>query len=169
MVHLHDVTETYQRSLLLEREAKTDALTQLFNKRGFEDRLNTFDNLQDDMCVIYLDLDKFKPINDTYGHHVGDAVLIQFASVLKQSIRDDDIAARLGGDEFAILIIGDIALADQIIQRIRAGFNFTHDGRGIEVGFSAGIATREAGEPMATLVINADQIMYKAKQLRALS
>lgn len=164
MVHLHDVTENYQRSLQLEQAAQTDSLTKLLNKRGFEEKLHTFDSLQGDICLIYLDLDKFKPINDTFGHHVGDAVLTHFADTLKQSVRENDIAARLGGDEFAVLVHGDIFLANQIIQRIRDGFSFSHDDRSLDVGFSSGIAIRVDDESMMQLVIKADQLMYKAKQ-----
>ena len=118
-------------------------------------------------AVIYVDLDNFKPINDTYGHEAGDAVLKAAGERLFASLRPSDTAARLGGDEFAVLLV-DIpeehigVVADRIVGNLTQPLEF--DGRELIVGASLGVASAVSGTLDAdSLVRNADVAMYVAK------
>ena len=118
-------------------------------------------------AVIYVDLDDFKPINDTYGHEAGDAVLNAAGERLLDSLRPADTAARLGGDEFAVLLV-DIpeehigVVADRIVGNLTQPLEF--DGLELEVGASLGVASAASGTLDAdSLVRNADVAMYVAK------
>ena len=118
-------------------------------------------------AVIYVDLDNFKPINDTYGHEAGDAVLKAAGERLLASLRPSDTAARLGGDEFAVLLV-DIpeehigVVADRIVGNLTKPLEF--DGRELLVGASLGVASAASGTLDAdSLVRNADVAMYVAK------
>jgi diguanylate cyclase (GGDEF)-like protein len=118
---------------------------------------------------MYLDIDRFKQINDTHGHAVGDALLKAFAARLMRALRVTDVVARLGGDEFAILLrsLPDPAhagfVADKILEEVRRAFKV--DALRFEVTTSIGIATVTAGaaSPDALLKV-ADESMYRAKQ-----
>ena len=104
----HDYTETYQFSEKLSYEATHDALTGLINVRMFRQRLERIlqrvkvDNSEHALC--YMDLDRFKDINDRFGHRVGDRLLTELAALLMENVRKRDILARLGGDEFGLLM-----------------------------------------------------------------
>ncbi len=109
VVFARDISEQKERENRLIREAKHDKLTGVYNREGFDSRLNSAIetlNAHSDDCtgkevgVVFLDLDEFKPVNDTYGHDVGDSLLIAVAERLKESIGELDTVARLGGDEF---------------------------------------------------------------------
>jgi diguanylate cyclase (GGDEF)-like protein len=118
-------------------------------------------------AVIYIDLDDFKPINDTLGHDAGDAVLIGAAERLLASLRPADTAARLGGDEFAVLLV-DIAEEHIGVVADRLAANLTRPlevgGAELTVGASLGVATAASGTVTAAdLVRNADVAMYVAK------
>ncbi|MGI2260795.1 diguanylate cyclase domain-containing protein [Shewanella sp. GXUN23E] len=153
--------------------ATMDALTGLYNRLGF-------DNLAEQMLLlsrrsalqctlIYLDLDKFKVINDNWGHAEGDVALRAFADCLQQSVRDCDIVARLGGDEFAVLLThnGSDCVATQIEQRL-AGvitrFNST-SGKPWQLAFSLGAASlnQDNINDLPELMSAADTAMYQVK------
>ncbi|ASY34214.1 putative diguanylate cyclase domain-containing protein [Streptomyces sp. Tu6071] len=128
------------------------------------------DNGVKGLAVLFCDLDGFKPINDRYGHHVGDAVLIEVARRLSGGVRDGDTVARLGGDEFVVLADGvgrsdaeDLAvrLRTAITQPIRA------DGRSVRVGASFGIGWARCGESPEEVLQSADQRMYVEKRSRS--
>jgi diguanylate cyclase (GGDEF)-like protein len=117
--------------------------------------------------VIYVDLDNFKPINDTLGHEAGDAVLVGAAERLMTSLRPSDTAARLGGDEFAVLLV-DIpeehigVVADRIVTNLTQPLEVA--GEELTVGASLGVASAASGTLDAeSLVRNADVAMYVAK------
>jgi diguanylate cyclase (GGDEF)-like protein len=118
-------------------------------------------------AVIYVDLDNFKPINDTHGHEAGDAVLKAAAQRLRDSLRPADTAARLGGDEFAVLLV-DIpeehigVVADRIVAKLTQPLDVA--GLELAVGASLGVASAASGTLDAeSLVRNADVAMYVAK------
>ncbi len=121
-------------------------------------------------AVLYLDLDGFKPVNDEYGHDIGDAVLRTIAHRLRNCLRPADTAARLGGDEFAVLLGGPLEPhdVDRIVDRIRAQFDVPVDlgeGRLARIGASIGIAVGDTGIPDAdSLIRQADIAMYAAKR-----
>ncbi|MHB8461842.1 MAG: GGDEF domain-containing protein [Vulcanimicrobiaceae bacterium] len=153
----------------LERIAATDALSGLPNRSAFFEGLRRELREGNVVALLYLDLDRFKPVNDRFGHAVGDQVLHIVADRLRRAVRAGDLVARLGGDEFAIAIIGDsesdvhgvVETVRSAIQRpMRVGTVTT------SVGVSIGIA-RARGENADALVDAADRHMYEDKIARS--
>lgn len=157
----------------LAHEALHDPLTDLPNRRLFFNRLEhacawSNRNLDNLCAVLYLDLNKFKTINDSMGHEVGDHLLKQVASRLKSTVRDTDTVARIGGDEFAILIETASTSEDvtTIIQRIQGSLALPYDlqGREIVSGASIGVVMSIAAyQQMDDILRDADIAMYHAK------
>jgi diguanylate cyclase (GGDEF)-like protein len=167
-----DVTRQRQTAELAN-QAERDALTGLYNRRGFELELERLtraaDEHQGSVALYFIDLDGFKGINDTYGHRAGDAILVQVASEFQAQIRRREFLARLGGDEFAVLVpnLGRdelTELADRIVKAI-ASMPIRYTGRDIGIGCSLGIAVypEHAASP-DELLARADEAMYRAKQ-----
>jgi diguanylate cyclase (GGDEF)-like protein len=162
------VQELRELQAELEHQAFHDPLTGLANRLLFMNRVDyVLKRRTGNAAVIYIDLDNFKPINDTYGHEAGDAVLKLAGERLVGSLRPSDTAARLGGDEFAVLLV-DIpeehigVVADRIVGNLTKPLEF--DGRELEVGASLGVASAVSGTLDAdSLVRNADVAMYVAK------
>ena len=164
-----------RKALLHQRidfEARHDALTGLPNRASFERLVNAelaAVHVADDAwpVVMLMDLDRFKEVNDTLGHHAGDTVLADFAGRLSSVLRPDDLLARLAGDEFALLAMrGDEAeirtLAEQLVEVARRPF--TIDGLEVVVTMSIGVAPTTLPTPDAnTLLRRADIAMYAAK------
>jgi diguanylate cyclase len=156
------------------REARTDELTGLANRRSFNESLAraTAERAADHgFAVLLVDLDDFKDVNDTLGHHYGDELLRLVAPRLRQAVRSDDVVARIGGDEFAVLLPGaDGNRAEQVAERLRAGFRrpFRLGPRPQSISASVGIALApEDGEDPIVLLQHADLAMYEAKTSRA--
>jgi len=156
----------------LHVEATHDALTGLANRRLFYDRLQQAIRLAHryggKVGILYVDLDRFKEINDQHGHHVGDAVLTEVAKRLTSSIRDSDSVARLGGDEFAVLLEGVqgredlLAAAHKIEQQLNANTGFY--GIDVEIAASIGQALYpDDGDDEDALIRAADAAMYRIK------
>jgi diguanylate cyclase (GGDEF)-like protein len=170
---LRAVTDLQEK---LRHQALHDALTGLPNRTLFLDRADNALRLASRTgvwpAVFYLDLDGFKPVNDTYGHEAGDVLLQAFAERLRGCLRAADTAARLGGDEFAVLVNGPIDAdgVGRVVGRIREALSRPIDlsgGREATVGASIGIAVGEpAAADVETLVRRADQAMYTAKRAR---
>jgi diguanylate cyclase (GGDEF)-like protein len=168
---LRQVTDLKEQ---LRHQTLHDSLTGLPNRVLFLDRarqaVEVAARTADWPAVLYLDLDGFKPINDEYGHDVGDTVLRTIAHRLRNCLRPGDTAARLGGDEFAVLLGGplDTEGVDRIVERIRAQFEVPvdlGDGRPARVGASIGIALGSTGiEDADALIRRADIAMYAAKR-----
>jgi diguanylate cyclase (GGDEF)-like protein len=166
-----DVTARQQTEANIAFMATHDALTQLANRVLFQDRLEQAIAMADrgnEFAVIYLDLDHFKPVNDRFGHPVGDGLLLAVANRLQACVREGDTVARLGGDEFAIiqLAIGQPRHVEILTSRILAAFHdpFTVKGHQIEVGISMGVAVApDDGATAETLLRNADIALYLAK------
>ena len=154
--------------------ATTDVLTELPNRRQFLARLEEeFARVQrfgNQRCsVLMLDLDRFKQVNDTYGHAIGDAVLQHFAQLLRKAFRKIDMAARVGGEEFAVILPGsDLAATRTSAERLReivARTPLVHDGKTIAITVSIGAATMVPSDPDAdTTLIRADDALYRAKK-----
>lgn len=151
--------------------AMKDQLTSLDNSRAFdiEYRILRKLNFRKQTCfaVGIIDLDGFKAVNDTHGHHRGDEVLLQFSQVLKKACRSSDIIARLGGDEFAIILLDiDETQAHHCDQRIRALFQESGLKQKYGVDFSMGLAVlAELPENLEEATKIADQLMYQSKSL----
>lgn len=169
-----DITEKKRKEELVQNLAYYDALTQLPNRRRLTEQLRqAMANAHRHggrLALMFLDLDLFKRINDTLGHDVGDAVLIEVAGRLVRCLREGDMVARLGGDEFVVLMpeLKDDAdaarLASRIIVSVRAPFHVGE--RELSVSTSVGIAVYpEDGDDVEVLLKSADSAMYQAKQL----
>ena len=153
----------------MEGLANTDGLTGLFNERCFNKTLKDMEQQGEPFVLFYLDLDRFKPVNDTYGHDVGDQLLKTVAGRLRSCVRNTDYAFRIGGDEFALIVNGEVD-ADWCAQRmetIKSIIRQTYvlDGRTIDIGTSCGVACYPADSAdVRELRILADQRMYEDKQ-----
>lgn len=155
----------------VDKNSLNDPLTKLPNRRAFETHLRSAENRcvrnGGSFAVAYIDLDAFKPINDTYGHHVGDTVLCMTADRLNAAIRGCDFVARIGGDEF-VAILEEIDSEDDIrpvVSRIVSSIKepYLIDHLNIELSCSAGIAIYPKDNQGNKLLVNADAAMYKAK------
>jgi len=157
----------------LQRMAHTDALTNMHNRRYFMERLQSeFERIMRHgsvLSVLLFDLDHFKQVNDTYGHDVGDAVLIAIAEVVKQVKRGTDIACRFGGEEFALLLpetdkIGALNLAQRMRRSIEIYPYASKIGHDVRVTASIGVATlTHTDQAPESLLKTADRALYKAK------
>jgi diguanylate cyclase (GGDEF)-like protein/PAS domain S-box-containing protein len=169
-----DITERMRDQERLQHMAHHDALTDLPNRNLFLDRLQQALNRarwhQRLVAVMFLDLDRFKYINDTLGHNTGDQLLLQISKRLKNSVRDGDTIARFGGDEFALLLDdiqsdNDVSgLARKLLGTLEEAFRIgRHE---FYITASIGISLFPAdGEDAETLLRNADVAMYRAKDL----
>lgn len=167
-----DVTQSRALQRQLAHSAAHDDLTSLPNRAAFEralsDAIASARDGQRMHCLVYLDLDRFKPVNDTAGHAAGDALLRQVAQTIKGVSRSHDMAARIGGDEFAIIlqdctVTNGLLVAQKIVKAISA-LAFSWVGREYSIGASAGL-TAITGEPASALgfVGEADAACYAAK------
>jgi diguanylate cyclase (GGDEF)-like protein/PAS domain S-box-containing protein len=170
---LRDISERKAQHAELERMALHDALTGLPNRTLLGDRIaqaiNAAKRSGEAMAVLLLDLDRFKEVNDTLGHVVGDRLLTMIGPRLRRPLREADTVARLGGDEFAILLPGptDVPAACSIAERIVEAFRdpFVIDDMALELGISIGVALYpEHGEAAELLLQHADAAMYAAKR-----
>ncbi|WP_438970630.1 EAL domain-containing protein [Methylophaga sp.] len=167
-----DITQSKEQQQALEMMAHYDMLTQLPNRTLFADRFNQAiahsNRTNSLLAVVFLDLDGFKPVNDRYGHDVGDQLLIEIAQRIKASIREDDTASRLGGDEFVLLLndISSISHCERLINRIRHAIELPYnvDDDTLSLSASLGITIYPLDKADAdTLLRHADQAMYQAK------
>ena len=149
--------------------AVPDPLTGLLNRRAFDERLDELWAEGGPMAVVFLDLDHFKIVNDTYGHPVGDAVLTEFAQVLRRHVRDDDVVARTGGEEFGVVMPGrgvsNVLERAQAVVEAFAATRIRADDLVLRCTVSAGVAVREARHTSAShLCRDADRALYLAKE-----
>ena len=161
-----------ERAVRLHKTAaSTDPLTGLFNRRAFLEGAQQLEAAQarkgQPLAVIVFDLDRFKGINDRFGHQVGDETLKLFAATLSGSLRAGDVVARFGGEEFAVLIPG--SLADAIIagERVRVAFEAAGRrvaGHALDATVSAGAAAGDAATDLGALLGRADAALYRAKE-----
>ena len=163
-----------EREELLKRlafESQHDALTQLPNRRAFNDSLDQALALarraERPLALIYLDLDGFKPVNDEHGHATGDRVLKAIAQRWRTLLREGEVLARLGGDEFAVVAEGDVAAIECLAARMITALDtpLLEELPHVRVGVSIGMAQfPQHGEDRRRLVAAADTAMYRAKE-----
>ena len=153
----------------LEKLANTDALTGLYNERYLSERLKRNGKLRKKFAMFYLDLDRFKPVNDTYGHDMGDRLLKAVSRRLCKCIRKTDYAFRIGGDEFSLIIeegnIND-EFCEMMVRRIKSVIDrpFDIEGRLLSVDTSCGYAIYpEHSQKIDEIRIMADHRMYEDK------
>ena len=159
---------------IVQRQAVTDDLTSLANRRRFvealEDELSRAQRFDTDLAVVIADLDDFKSVNDRFGHEFGNDVLRAFGEVMRASLRDIDVAARLGGEEFAVLLPqtdldGGIALADRLREEVAAATLTAPDGSPLHVTASFGVAAFPPTPSVDDLLRVADSALYRAKAM----
>ena len=163
------ITQDMGKQHLLQSLANTDGLTGLLNKRYFDRVLTVLEQHCQPFALFYMDLDRFKPVNDTYGHDVGDKLLKGVSQRLQGCIRSRDYAFRLGGDEFALLLLGPMEPEDcaskmnLICEMIAVPYEI--DGNTVSIGASCGYALYPAESVDVQQVrYIADQRMYENKQ-----
>lgn len=153
----------------ISQSITTDGLTGVGNRKRLDEMLKYCERLSQrsgmPFSVVMMDLDHFKSVNDTYGHHTGDEVLRAFSRIALDEKRETDYVFRYGGEEFVMLITGGTEEANTFVERLRESFNklvFKDGDRSFSVTFSAGIAEYEGRLEM--LLIEADQALYQAKR-----
>lgn len=164
--------ETFHSRELIE-QAHRDALTGLPNRSSLNDILNadisSASASDKKFAVLFLDLDRFKGINDTFGHTIGDKLLIKVSQIIQELLREGDVLGRFGGDEFLLILYGtDESGVALIAQRIQESFNtpFDIDGHSLRITPSIGIAVfPEHGRDIETILKHADTAMYESKRL----
>ncbi len=172
IIACRDLRDRQQAEERIRFLAHHDPLTELPNRASFNDQLDRAIALRSrtaqPFAVLALDLDRFKIVNDTLGHGIGDGLLRQVAERLRGALRQGDMVARLGGDEFAVLQLeahqpdAAVALADRLVQQL--SLPYAVDGHAIDIGTSIGIALFPGdGGEAATLLRNADLALYRAK------
>jgi diguanylate cyclase (GGDEF)-like protein/PAS domain S-box-containing protein len=168
-----DITERKAAEEKITLLARTDALTGLANRATFTERLaQSFAAAQrgaNPFAILYLDLDKFKPVNDTFGHPVGDSLLQHVAQRLKSCTRETDLVARLGGDEFAILQgeMKELANAGTLAAKIQTAIAlpFSINGNEVNISVSIGISAYALDSAGAdAMLVQADLALYRSKQ-----
>lgn len=168
-----DITVKKESEDLLKRQATFDELTGLPNRALFQDRLSRAllhsKRLETRFALLFIDLDKFKAVNDSLGHVAGDQLLQEVARRIELLVRESDTVARLGGDEFTLILNniqthGDVSrIAECIIESLSVPFSM--DGQEANIGASIGVACYpEDGVDGNSLINNADNAMYRAKQ-----
>ncbi len=173
VVVLHDASELRGITRQMTYQASHDALTGLINRREFERRLQeALDSAQTgdlSHALCYLDLDRFKLVNDTCGHTAGDNMLREVAGLIKDAVRDSDTVGRIGGDEFALLLVGcplekARQIADDVVRSV-ANYRFVWKDRIFSVGVSIGLVEigRDAGT-LQDVMDSADSACYLAKK-----
>lgn len=177
IVILEDSSKQKEREGLLIREAKSDKLTGLLNRKGFDERLvaaikGNQENSKFKVGVLFIDLDEFKPINDTYGHDAGDLMLISVAERLSSTVEDFETAARIGGDEFVCIFpvcesLDDLrSKGERILKAVALPVETNDDDIGsLIVKCSIGGALYDGSISSADeLMKKADEAMYDAKK-----
>ncbi len=169
-----DISERKAAEERIAHLAHHDPLTGLFNRFSLEERLDqallSARREQQQVAVMFIDMDRFKLINDTLGHHIGDRLLIEVARRLQDSVRESDIVARLGGDEFVVVLTGTesgmlagATIAQRILQRLDCPYLI--DGKALRSSPSIGISVYPGdGESAEELMQHADVAMYHVKE-----
>lgn len=165
--------ENAELHTIVEQQALVDPLTALANRRSLEESLqeevSRAQRFGGDVCFVLADLDRFKAINDRYGHPTGDRALRIFAQTLKDVVREVDSAGRWGGEEFALILpgaglAGGVALAERVRESLAAREIRAANGELVQLTASFGVAAYPESRDHASLVAAADQALYWAKR-----
>lgn len=160
--------ELEENNKILEEITVRDALTNLYNRRNLTDRVNAdIEKIEEgeSLFLLVIDLDHFKKINDTYGHQVGDEVIVKFAEALRNSVREGDVLSRIGGEEFIAVLYGiDKNVAMEIAERIRKNVSEMTFSQELHVTTSIGVVPVRSGDNYDLVFSRADACMYQAKE-----
>jgi len=174
VAQLQAEVSTYESKLkVVEQLALQDALTGLSNRRTVEERIDWRIAEKQTFCVVMLDLDGFKQVNDSYGHATGDGLLQQFSRELRSNMRSTDVVGRWGGDEFIMVLDCDLNTANSQVERVRkwvlGEYTIQTEGASgkvkVRIAASIGIAQWQSGQTVQVLVARADSAMYREKAL----
>jgi len=173
---LRDLAEMAQQEIAAVQLSSMDELTLISNRRGFialaQHALKVSKRKKYPASLVYLDLNKFKPINDNFGHAEGDKALVAFAELIRSNFRDSDVLARLGGDEFVVLLTDTpVENVEDVLSRFDSAVNHYNQQaqRGYDVCYSIGIAAfdPERHSSVEDLLAEADTLMYQHKKQTA--
>ncbi|WP_240420909.1 diguanylate cyclase [Paenibacillus periandrae] len=162
-----------KRTKDFEQMAFRDPLTGVYNRRYFDHQvkveLQRIERYPSPMSLVFIDIDRFKSINDTYGHHIGDLVLQGLAHLLQNHLRTTDVLARFGGEEFVIIFPGmsgpqTLKVVESILEHARSGPVAQNEGQAIHITFSAGICEWSSRMTVEEWIKKSDDAMYTAKQ-----
>ncbi|HIP20109.1 MAG TPA: GGDEF domain-containing protein [Sulfurimonas sp.] len=154
-----------------KEESKEDFLTKLYNRRALDDFMEIkeaeFKRYKRNFSVVMFDLDKFKDVNDTFGHDAGDAVLVAFAKILKKECRSVDVVGRFGGEEFLAILSetdtkGGVIFAEKVRKHVEKA-RFMYKGKRISVTVSSGVSERKKHISLSATINSADEYLYVAK------
>ena len=164
VISFQDLTERLE----IENLSYRDPMTGVYNRRFFEEelqRVRTPENLP--IALIIADIDGLKTANDTWGHHIGDRVIIKTAQTIQSALRQDDVVARIGGDEFAVILRNTpLEAAEMVVRRIMKKCADTIvDGQSLSCSFGCAEMTN-AAEDMSEVFARADRAMYQEKARR---
>lgn len=170
-ITLHDVSKRRLQLENLDAKASTDELTQILNRRGAENKINDLLKYKTPFALVLVDLNKFKPINDIYGHEAGDEILIHVASQLTKCLRRRDILSRWGGDEF-VIVLPNLSRSDveevvvKVKEHIETPLYIASQKISLSVGAALGVSFfPEDQRSLKGLIANADKAMYASKEL----
>ncbi len=171
LIILTDVTQIQRALDEISRLAHTDLLTQLPNRRALIDwveDLPSIDSMFQPVIICMADLDHFKALNDTYGHHCGDYILKEVAYLLRQQLETNDIVARWGGEEFCLVLTGrSWELGEALVERLRVEIEehqFVYEGQQMSVTMTFGMVQRLSNEELDQAIKRADLMMYDGKR-----
>jgi diguanylate cyclase (GGDEF)-like protein/PAS domain S-box-containing protein len=166
----HDVTELQSARQALEHVARHDSLTNLSTRRVLLDRMAALVDADERAAVLFIDLDRFKPVNDLLGHEAGDELLRSVGGRLRRVVRPNDVVSRVGGDEFVVLAIGvdEESLAATLVERIERELEAPYilDAGPVRITASVGVSLLTTGSTVAGSLADADLAMYDAKASR---
>jgi diguanylate cyclase (GGDEF)-like protein/PAS domain S-box-containing protein len=168
---LTDVTQIQRALEEIRRLAHTDLLTQLPNRRAmieWVDNLASIDTMFKPVLIAMADLDHFKVLNDTYGHHCGDFILTEVARIIQSELGSGDIIARWGGEEFCMVLTGrDLTGGESFLEKLRQSIEdhlFKYEEQELRVTITFGMVQRLAGEELELAIRRADMMMYDGKR-----
>lgn len=168
-----EVKERKKAEEIVQQLSITDELTKLNNRRGFlllaEQQLKLAHRVNTSVCLLYIDLDGLKQVNDMLGHEMGDRLIVDAANVLKQTFRESDVIARLGGDEFAVFV-PSCGAEDDVVSRLQKNITLFNETRknSYHLSMSIGSAIRQVDvmTSLEQMMIQADQRMYANKRIK---
>lgn len=165
LVTLDDTTEQHIQAAALAEQMRRDPLTGAVNRRGLDEVLRDHLSTDCDLSVLYVDLDNFKAINDTFGHAQGDRVLCAVTDRIERIVPEGSTVARVGGDEFLVVLTAEHVDVDAIAEQVVVGVAElqTQCADSIRFGASVGRADRRVGDDFDSLIARADAAMYASK------
>jgi diguanylate cyclase (GGDEF)-like protein len=168
VIVLSDITKLQMRAEKFEKRANIDALTEAYSRAKFDNLLHSefsrSTRYLNPLTILFLDIDHFKQVNDTYGHDVGDMVLKTFAKIISSNIREFDVFARWGGEEF-ILMLPQTNINDgyKLAEKLRNSISSHRFDKINKITCSIGISMLNKGDTKKDLIKRADNALYKAK------